>query len=88
MILYWDIFGKETKKINRPKAQLREENKHRSLEFFDEYTQATRNDAMDSLTEKEKFEGLNIKGFSFGSFILHECNLTVKTVTRHPAAKK
>jgi hypothetical protein len=81
----WDIFEKETNKINRPKAQLREEHKHRLLEFFDEYPQATRNDAMDSLTEK--FEGLDVKGSSFGSFILHECNLTVKTVTRHPAAR-
>lgn len=37
---------------------------------------------MDSLTEK--FEVLDVKRSSFGSFILHECNLIVKTVTRHP----
>lgn len=78
----WDIFEKENNKVNRPKAQLREEHKHRSSEFFDEYPQATWNDAIDSLTGK--FEGLDVKGSSFGSFILHECNLTVKIVTRHP----
>ncbi|CAO0797778.1 unnamed protein product [Mucor circinelloides] len=37
----WDIFEKENNKVNRPKAQLREEHKHRSSEFFDEYPQAT-----------------------------------------------
>lgn len=50
-------------KINRPKAQLREEHKQRSLEFLDEYPQATGNDAMDSLTEK--FEGLDVKRILF-----------------------
>ncbi|KAI8647500.1 hypothetical protein BD408DRAFT_464025 [Parasitella parasitica] len=33
----WYIFEKETNKINRHKAQLRAEHKHRSLEFFDKY---------------------------------------------------
>ncbi|KAI9478774.1 MAG: hypothetical protein EXX96DRAFT_619699 [Benjaminiella poitrasii] len=47
----WDIYEKQTNKINRAPSQLKEEHKRHLVQFFDERPQATRQDAVDSLME-------------------------------------
>ncbi|KAI9267290.1 hypothetical protein EDC94DRAFT_495331, partial [Helicostylum pulchrum] len=81
----WDIYEKETNKFNRKPSQLQAEHKYHLINFFDEHPQARKEDAVESLTKA--FEGLNLKKSSVGSFILNECNLTVKRVTRHPEGR-
>ncbi|KAI8098193.1 uncharacterized protein B0P05DRAFT_576595 [Gilbertella persicaria] len=81
----WDIYEKETNKFNRKPSQLQAEHKYHLINFFDEHPQARKEDAVESLTKA--FEGFNLKKSSVGSFILNECNLTVKRVTRHPEGR-
>lgn len=79
------LFENETNKVNRPKSQLQDEHKQHLIEFFDENSQATRNNSSESLTKV--FEGFSLKETSVGNFILNECNLPVKRITRHSAAR-
>ncbi|KAG2192435.1 hypothetical protein INT46_000767 [Mucor plumbeus] len=81
----WDIYEKQTNKINRAPSQLKEEHKRHLVQFFDERPQATRQDAVDSLMEA--FKGFNLKKTVVGEFILHDCNLTVKRISKHPKAR-
>ncbi|CAO3654700.1 unnamed protein product [Mucor hiemalis] len=81
----WNIYEKETNLENRAPSQLQEPHKQFLIDYFDEYPQATRADAVERLTDA--FEGFSLKTTSVGNFILHECNLTVKKVTLHPKAR-
>jgi hypothetical protein len=81
----WDIYEKLTNKVNRPASQLQEEHKDFLINFFDEQPQATREDAVESLTAA--FEGFTLKSTQVGTFIKNDCNLTLKRVTRHPVTR-
>ncbi|KAI8644075.1 hypothetical protein BD408DRAFT_414025 [Parasitella parasitica] len=81
----WNIYEKQTNKVNRKPSQLQQEHKQHLLEFFDNYPQATRQNAVESLTEA--FEGFSLKETAVGNFILHECNLTMKRVTLQPLSR-
>lgn len=81
----WNIYEKQTNKVHRLASQLQENHKKHRIDFFDIYPQATRQDAVESLTEA--FENLNLKTTAVGNFILYECNLTVKRVTLQPLAR-
>ncbi|KAG2215958.1 hypothetical protein INT45_010102 [Circinella minor] len=81
----WNIYEKQTNKVNRKQQQLQEEHKQHLIEFFDKYPQATRQNAVDSLMES--FQNFNLKTTSVRNFILHECNLTIKRVTLHPLSR-
>lgn len=81
----WNIYEKQTNVSNRKPSQLQKEHKEHLIQFFDEYPQATRRDAVESLTEE--FENFSLKETSVGNFILHECNLTFKRATLHPVAR-
>lgn len=70
--------------FNRKPSQLQEEHKEH-LDFFAKYPQATRHDAVESLTEA--FENFSLKETSVGNFILNECNLTVKRATLQPLTR-
>ncbi|KAI9277884.1 hypothetical protein BY458DRAFT_545610 [Sporodiniella umbellata] len=72
----WNIYEKQTNKVNRLASQLQENHKKHLIDFFDIYSQATRQDAVESLTEA--FENFNLKTTAVANFILYECNLTVK----------
>jgi hypothetical protein len=69
-------------KINRPISQLQEEHKEHLVEFYDQHPQASKQDAVDSLTQA--FEGFSLKKTSVSNFILYVCNLTFKRVTPQP----
>ncbi|CAO3664956.1 unnamed protein product [Rhizopus stolonifer] len=81
----WNIYEKQTNKVNRKLSQLQQEHKQHLLEFFDNYPQATKHDAAESLTEA--FEGFSLKETAVGNFVLHECNLTMKRVTLQPLSR-
>ncbi|KAI8360707.1 hypothetical protein EDC96DRAFT_414130, partial [Choanephora cucurbitarum] len=78
-----------TKKTNlgssRPISQLGEDHKRHLINFFDEDASATIQDAVDDLTSS--FAGLEIKKSRVAEFMKEECNLSIKVVTRHPAAR-
>jgi hypothetical protein len=71
--------------VNRKKGQLQDKHKNFLINFFDEYPQARTIDAVESLTEA--FEEISLEETSFGQFVLHECNLTIKRATFHPSAR-
>lgn len=81
----WNIYEKQTNMSNRKPPQLQNEHKQHLVQFFDKFPQATRRDAVDSLTEE--FQNFNLKETSVGNFILYECNLTFKRATLHPVAR-
>lgn len=81
----WNIYEKDTNKVNREGSQLQDAHKEYLYNFFDEYPQANRQDAVYSLTEA--FDGLNLKKTVVGDFILHDCNLSIKKATLHPVAR-
>lgn len=64
--LEWGIYGKLTNKVNRFESQLQEEYKHLLINLFDEQPQATRKDAVNSLTAA--FEGFSLKESQVGTF--------------------
>ncbi|KAI8642306.1 hypothetical protein BD408DRAFT_387596, partial [Parasitella parasitica] len=76
----WDIYEKNTNKVNRKSSQLQEEHKLYLINYFDEFSQARTKDAVDSLTEN--FENFSLKETVVGEFISRECNLSIKSVTR------
>ncbi|KAG2207671.1 hypothetical protein INT47_011791 [Mucor saturninus] len=77
----WNIFEKQTNKINKPASRLDERHKIHLLNFYDSNPQARVVDAVCSLTEK--FESFTLKESS----VKTECNLSFKKVTRHPAPR-
>lgn len=70
---------------NRPVSQLNENHKAHLINFFDEDSSATIQDAVDNLTTS--FAGLQIKKSRVAEFMKEECNLSIKVMTRHPLAR-
>ena len=66
-------------------SQLQEPRKLHILELFDNKPYTTTDEVVDSLTET--FEGFTLKQSTVNSFILHECNLTIKRLQRQPKAR-
>lgn len=64
----WDIYEKNTNKVNRKSSQLQEEHKLYLINYFDEFPQARTKDAVDSLTEN--FENFSLKKQSLESLSL------------------
>lgn len=62
---------------NRKPPQLQNEHKQHLVQFFDKFSQATRRDAVDSLTEE--FQNFNLKETSVGNFILSQIILKYRT---------
>lgn len=81
----WDIYEKQTNRVNRKKSQLQEEHKNYIRELYDNNPFAITNDVVDDLTKV--FEGFSLKSIVVGSFISNECNLSIKRATRHPVAR-
>jgi hypothetical protein len=81
----WNIYEKDTNKVNRPSSQLQDEHKEHLTKFYDEYPQASKQDAVGSLTKA--FEEFSLKKTSVGDFILYDCNLTFKRITPQPLAR-
>ncbi|KAG2226244.1 hypothetical protein INT45_005916 [Circinella minor] len=65
--------------------QLNEAHKSHLINFFDEDSTATIQDAVEDLTAK--FADLDIKKSRVGEFMKEECNLSIKVVSRHPVAR-
>jgi transposase len=76
---------KTNKTSNRPASQLNEVHKTHLINFFDEDSTATIQDAVEDLTAK--FTGLDIKKSRVAEFMKEECNLSIKVVSRHPVAR-
>lgn len=55
------------------------------VKFFDENKRATIDDAVKDLTQS--FENLEIKKSRVAEFMKNECNLSIKTISRHPTAR-
>lgn len=55
------------------------------ISYFDDFPQARTKDAEDGLIEN--FENFSLKETVAGEFISKECNLSIKTITRHPKAR-
>lgn len=81
----WNIYEKQTNKGNRAKSQLQELQRLHVLELFDEKPYTTTDEVVDSLTKA--FAGFSLKKSTVNSFILHECNLTIKKLQRQPKAR-
>ncbi|KAI8642041.1 hypothetical protein BD408DRAFT_432794 [Parasitella parasitica] len=79
------LINVRTAQVNRAGSQLQVEHKHFLMNLFDEEPQATRQDVADALTAA--FEGFSLKASQVGTFIKDDCNLTVKRITRRPAAR-
>ncbi|KAI9253617.1 hypothetical protein BY458DRAFT_462534, partial [Sporodiniella umbellata] len=75
----WNIFEKQTNKINKSAGQLDEKHKIHLLNIYDSNPQARVVDAVCSLTEK--FESSILKESSVRSFLKTECNLSFKKIT-------
>jgi hypothetical protein len=65
-----EYFRKRHNKVNRKVSQLQEEHKQHLLELFDKNLQATKQDAVDSLTQA--FERFNLKKTVVDNFILYD----------------
>ncbi|KAG1167496.1 hypothetical protein G6F36_012526 [Rhizopus arrhizus] len=66
-------------------SQLNEAHKSHLINFFDEDSTATIQDAVEDLTAK--FANLDIKKSRVAEFMKEECNLSIKVVGRHPVAR-
>ncbi|KAI9258512.1 hypothetical protein BY458DRAFT_440921, partial [Sporodiniella umbellata] len=82
----WNIFKKQTNKINKSAGQLDEKHKIHFLNFYDSNPQARVMDAVCSLTEK--FESFTPKESSVKSFLKTECNLSFKKNHSSPSSQK
>lgn len=76
---------KTNKTIYRIVSQLNEAHKSYLINFFDEDSTATIQDAVEDLTAK--FADLDIKKSRVAEFMKEECNLSIKVVSRHPVAR-
>ncbi|GAA5806678.1 hypothetical protein MFLAVUS_000026 [Mucor flavus] len=81
----WDIYEKKTNLVNRPQSQLQEEQKKHIIEFYDNKPFATVDEAVESLTTA--FEGFNLKRTTVNNFIVKECNLSMKKLSRQPKSR-
>ena len=81
----WNIYEKQTNRCNRARSQLQEPQKLHILELFDDKPYTTTDKVVDSLTKA--FEGFTLKKSTVNSFILHECDLTIKRLQRQPKAR-
>lgn len=81
----WNILGKQTNLINRPKPQIGQEHKDHLVNFFDDNPQARLIDAVDSLTLH--FAELSIKKNTVHKFLKTECNFSFKKVSLQPVAR-
>ncbi|GAA5816096.1 hypothetical protein MFLAVUS_009618 [Mucor flavus] len=81
----WDIYEKQTNRLIRPRSQLQEEQKKHIIELYDEKPYTTTAEAVESLTET--FAGFNLKKSTVNNFILYDCNLSMKKLTRRPVAR-
>lgn len=81
----WNIYEKQTNRFSRPRSQLQEEQRKHIIELYDEKPYTTTDEAVESLTKT--FEGFNLKKSTVNSFILHDCNLSMKKITRQPVAR-
>lgn len=81
----WNIFEKQTNKVNRSTGQLEERHKIHLVNLCDDNPQARVVDAVASLTEK--FAGFTLKETSVRNFLKTECNLSFKKITRHPTPR-
>lgn len=77
-------FRKKINKVHRKEGQLQDEHKTHLIEFFDDNPHARVSDAIEELTKN--FEGFTLKETVVGKFISTKCNLSIKTITRHPVA--
>ncbi|KAG1046942.1 hypothetical protein G6F43_010590 [Rhizopus delemar] len=66
-------------------SQLNEAHKSHLINFFDEDSTATIQDAVEDLTAI--FANLDIKKSGVAEFMKEECNLSIKVVGRHPVAR-
>jgi hypothetical protein len=70
---------------SRPVSQLDDRHKDHLVKFFDENKRATIDDAVKDLAQS--FENLEIKKSRVAEFMKNECNLSIKTISRHPTAR-
>ncbi|KAG2209301.1 hypothetical protein INT46_003970 [Mucor plumbeus] len=70
---------------SRPVSHLDDRHKDHLVKFFDENKRATIDDAVKDLTQS--FENLEIKKSRVAEFMKNECNLSIKTISRHPTAR-
>ncbi|ORE14475.1 hypothetical protein BCV71DRAFT_187237 [Rhizopus microsporus] len=70
---------------SRPVSQLDDRHKDHLVKFFDENKRATIDDAVKGLTQS--FENIEIKKSRVAEFMKNECNLSIKTISRHPTAR-
>ncbi|KAG1302079.1 hypothetical protein G6F64_011237 [Rhizopus arrhizus] len=70
---------------NNAAAKLANVNTHTALDFYDEKPTATIEDGVEELIKI--FEGLAIKNSRVAEFMKDECNLSIKSVTRHSAER-
>lgn len=83
--LDFNIYEKQTNKGRHAKSQLQDERKLHITNLFDEKPYTTTDEVIDSLSKA--FEGFSLKKSTVNSFILHECNLSVKRLVRHSVAR-
>ncbi|KAG0735072.1 hypothetical protein G6F16_012067 [Rhizopus arrhizus] len=69
----------------RPVSKLNGQHKDYFIHFYDEKPTATIDDDMNELIKS--FEGLSIKKSRVAEFMKEECNLSLKSITRHPAQR-
>ncbi|ORE00692.1 hypothetical protein BCV72DRAFT_326581, partial [Rhizopus microsporus var. microsporus] len=81
----WNIYEKQTNKINRPRSQLQNEQKSHIISLYDEKPFATTDEDIESLIHA--FEGFSLKRSAVNKFILHECNLSMKKLSRQPVVR-
>ncbi|KAI8884563.1 hypothetical protein K501DRAFT_181997 [Backusella circina FSU 941] len=76
---------KTNKTIHKIVSRLNEAHKSHLIDFFDEDSTATIQDAVEDLTAK--FTGLDIKKSRVAEFMKEECSLSIKVASRHPVAR-
>ncbi|KAI8346389.1 hypothetical protein EDC96DRAFT_567853 [Choanephora cucurbitarum] len=77
---------KKTNKTGKQRiSQLNEQHKDMLICFYDEKPTATIQDGVEALINS--FEGLTIKKTRVAEFMKNECNLSLKSITRHPVQR-
>jgi hypothetical protein len=69
----------------RPVSKLNGQHKDHFIRFYDEKPTATIDDGINELIKS--FKGLSIKKSRVAEFMKEECNLSLKSITRHPAQR-
>ncbi|KAG0735119.1 hypothetical protein G6F32_012658 [Rhizopus arrhizus] len=76
---------KKNKTGRQQASQLNDQHKKQLVDFYDEKPTATIEDGVEELIKI--FEGLAIKNSRVAEFMKDECNLSIKSVTRHSAER-